>query len=69
MTDEAAHGQCAVEENAEAFDRGRDCGIVRLNGRADGYDDSFCLVSMNVASVITTRVNKLHQNNFFSFLS
>ena len=32
LTDEVLHGQCAVEENAEAFDRvrERDCGIVKL---------------------------------------
>ena len=34
MTDEVLHGQCAVEENAEAFDRvrERDCGIVGREG-------------------------------------
>ena len=34
LTDEVLHGQCAVEENAEAFDRvrERDCGIVKLKG-------------------------------------
>ena len=34
MTDEVLPGQCAVEENAEAFDRvrERDCGIVKLKG-------------------------------------
>ena len=33
MADEVLHGQCAVEENAEAFDRvcvTFDCGIVKL---------------------------------------
>ena len=34
LTDEVLHGQCSVEENAEAFDRvrERDCGIVKLKG-------------------------------------
>ena len=34
MTDEVLHGQCAVEENAVAFDsvRQRDCGIVGREG-------------------------------------
>jgi len=34
LTDEVLHGECAVEENAEAFERvrERDCGIVTLNG-------------------------------------
>ena len=31
LTNEVLHGQCAVEENAEAFDRvnERDCGIFK----------------------------------------
>ena len=34
LTDEVLHEQCAVEENAEVFDRvrERDCGIVKLKG-------------------------------------
>ena len=34
MTDEVLHVQCAVEENAEAFDRVRErgCDIVQLKG-------------------------------------
>ena len=42
MTDEVLHGQRAVEENAEAFDRDRerDCGIVKLKG-VDGNDGQF----------------------------
>ena len=49
LTDEVRHGQCAVEENAEAFDRVRDgdCGMVKLKG----MKDRFCLVSMRIASV------------------
>ena len=40
------HGQCAVEENAEAFDRvrERDCGIVKLNavdGKPSGRRKSY----------------------------
>ena len=32
LTNEVLHGQCAVKENAEAFDRviERDCGIIKL---------------------------------------
>ena len=42
MTDEVLHEQCAVEENAEAFDsvRERDCGIVKLKG-VDGNEGHF----------------------------
>ena len=42
LTDEVLHGQCAVEENAEAFDRVRDrnCSIVKLKG-VDGNREQF----------------------------
>ena len=42
LTNEVLHGQCAVEENAEAFDRVRetDCGVVKLKG-ADGNEGQF----------------------------
>ena len=42
LTDEVLHGQCAVEENAEAFDRirERDCGIVKLKD-VEGNDGQF----------------------------
>ena len=51
LADEVLHRQCAVEENAVAFDRvrERDCGIVKLKG-VDGNGGVFCLVSMSVAS-------------------
>ena len=42
LTNEVLHGQCAVEENAEAFDRVRetDCGIVKLKS-VDGNEGQF----------------------------
>ena len=42
LTDEVFHGQCAVEENTEAFDRvrERDCGIIKLKG-VDGNRRQF----------------------------
>ena len=51
MTDEVLHGQCAVEENAKAFDRvrERDCGIVKLKG-VDGNRGQFVLVPTSIVS-------------------
>ena len=42
LADEVLHRQCAVEENAVAFDRvrERDCGIVKLKG-VDGNGGGF----------------------------
>ena len=42
MTNEVLLGQCAVEENAEAFDRVRetDCGTVKLKG-VEGNEGQF----------------------------
>ena len=55
MTDEALHGQCAVKESTETFDRvrERDCGIIKLKGvdRNGGQflscsDELFCLFTI-----------------------
>ena len=54
MTDEALHGQCAVEENAEAFDRvrERDCGVVKLKG-VDGNRGQFVLFPTSILSLLS----------------
>ena len=62
MTDEVFHRQCAVEENAEAFERvrERDCGIDKMNGvdRNEGQFLScsdkhrFCFVVVVVVAVV-----------------
>ena len=62
MTDEVIHGQCAVEENTEAFDsvRERDCGIVKLKGvdRNRGQflscsgEHRFCLLTIYLKFVL-----------------
>ena len=62
LTNEVLHGECAVEENAEAFDRvrERDCDIIKLNG-VDGNggqflscsdEHRFCLVTVKLKFVL-----------------
>ena len=53
LTDEALHGQCAVKENTEAFDRvrDRDCGIKlkgvdRNGGQFLSCSDEFSVFSL-----------------------
>ena len=55
MPDEVLHGQCAVEENTEAFDRfrERDCGIVKLKGVDRNGGQVFCLVPISIGSVFS----------------
>ena len=56
LSNDVLHEQCAVEENAEAFDRVRewDCGIIKLKS-VDGnegqflscsYEHRFCLFTI-----------------------
>ena len=49
LTDEVLHGQCTVEETAEAFDRvrERDCGVIKLKG-VDGNGGLFLFYSFDL---------------------
>ena len=49
LTVEVLHGQCAVEETAEAFDRvrERDCGVFKLKG-VDGNGGLFLFCSFDL---------------------
>ena len=59
MTDEVLHGQCAVEENAEAFDRVRErdvklTGVGRNRGQFLPCSDEhrFCLFTISLKFVL-----------------
>ena len=70
LTDKVLHGQCAVEENTEAFDRVRlresDCDIVKLKG-VDRNGGQFLSCSDKITSVFSLfKVCFIMSSNFFS---